>query len=255
MQSRDYVQSLERGLAILLTFDADAPIQTLSQVAQRAGLTRAAARRFLLTLVELGYIGTDGKGFWLLPRVLDLGHRYLSGQAWWQLALPVMEEMAGRLKESCSICVLEGHEVVYVAHFAASRFLSINLSVGSRLPAYPTALGRVLLAQLPPLELAALVSSLQLTKLTPNTVLDKRRLIKVIEQSRKDGYSLVDQELEIGLMALAVPIGPSADVAFAAMGVSVPAARAGRRELVSRFLPVLLEGKERIAAGLALGKR
>lgn len=255
MQGRDYVRSLERGLTILLSFDSEAPIQTLSEVAQRTGMARAAARRFLLTLVELGYVGTDGKRFWLLPRILDLGQRYLSGQTWWQLALPVMEDMAGRLKESCSICVLDGSEVVYVAHFAASRFLSINLSVGSRLPAYPTALGRVLMAQLPHSELEALLADTQPRKLTRNTTVDKTRLRKLIEQCRKDGYSIVDQELEIGLMALAVPIGQSTGAARAAMGVSVPASRAGRRELVDRFLPVLLEGKDRIAAGLAQGKR
>lgn len=255
MEARDYVQSLERGLTVLLSFGPDAPTQTLTQVAERTGLTRAAARRFMHTLVHIGYLGSDGKNYWLLPRILDLGHRYLAGQAWWQHALPIMEGLAATLKELCSICVLENQEVVYVAHFATSRFLSINLSVGSRLPAYPTALGRVLMAQLPDAELERRLESIETERFTPHTTTDKKKLHEILRRVRKVGHAIVDQELEIGLVGVAVPIGGSAGETTAAMGISLPAARAGKQEMARRFLPALIEARQRVAEALVKGQR
>src|SRR3954469_16536154 len=146
MVQRDYVQSLERGLAIIKAFGPDHATLTLGEAAAMTGLNRAAARRFLLTLVKLGYVGTDKKTFWLRSRILELGYSYLSSQPWWQVAQPVLEEAARATQETCNIAILSDAEIVYVSRVAAKRIISTNLSVGSRLPAHVTALGRVLLA-------------------------------------------------------------------------------------------------------------
>src|SRR5215813_9885004 len=141
MLSRDYVQSLERGLAVIKAFGPEQSTLTLAEAAAKTGLTRAATRRFLLTLVKLGYVGTDKKTFWLRSRVLELGYSYLSSQPWWQIAQPVLEETARATQETCNIAILSGTEIVYVARVLAKRIISTNLSIGSRLPAHVTASG------------------------------------------------------------------------------------------------------------------
>ena len=146
IEQRDFIQSVERGFAVIQAFGAGRTSLTISEAAQLTGLSRAAVRRFLLTLVHLDYIDTDNKLFWLKPRVLELGRCYLSAQPWWQIAQPVIEDVARQTGESCSLCVLDGTEIVYVCRVAVHRIVSTNVSVGSRLPAHPTALGRALLS-------------------------------------------------------------------------------------------------------------
>src|SRR5882757_10791205 len=169
---RDFVQSLERGLAIIKAFGPEHSTLTLGEAAAKTGLTRAAARRFLLTLTKLGYVGTDKKTFWLRSRILELGYSYLSSQSWWQVAQPVLEEAARATQETCNIAILSDTEIVYVARVIAKRIISTNLSIGSRLPAQVTALGRVLLAGLPNDELKSLIKQISLAKLTSHTVED-----------------------------------------------------------------------------------
>lgn len=255
MENRDFVQSLERGLAILRTFDVDHPIMSLSEAAARTGMTRAAARRFLLTLVELQLVGTDGKRFWLRPTVLDIGYRYLSGQPWWHIAQPIVEEVARSTNESFSVCVLDGCDIVYVCRAAVSRIVSTNLTIGSRLPAWCTALGRVLLSRLPDAEIRSRLDASNIEKFTPLTVTSKRKLLDMIVEVRSSGYSLLDQELDLGLRALAVPLTVSTDTVVATLGVSVQANRVSTDELLTRHLPVLLERARQISDGVIEAQR
>jgi IclR family pca regulon transcriptional regulator len=248
---RDYVQSLERGLAVIKALGQEQSTLTLGEVAAKTGLTRAATRRFLLTLAKLGYVGTDRKCFWLRSSILELGYSYLSSQPWWQLAQPLLENTARATQETCNIAILNGTEIIYVARVVAQRIISTNLSVGSRLPAHVSALGRVLLAGLPNGALKEALKQTRMAKLTSHTIDDRRKLHATIEQVRRDGFAIVDQELELGLLALAVPIkAPSGNV-LAALGVSVSAARIPPEQLIKRVLPVLKQSSAQITQGLS----
>src|SRR4051812_13453650 len=251
---RDYVQSLERGLAVIKAFGPEQSTLTLGETAARTGLTRAAARRFLLTLVKLGYVGTDKKTFWLRSRILELGYSYLSSQPWWQVSQGFLEEAARQTGETCNIAVLSETEIVYVARVASKRIISTNLSVGSRLPAHVTALGRVLLAGLLADERKELLKRMSLSKLTSRTVDDKRKLEGILAQVTKDGFAIVDQELELGLLALAVPIHAVDGSVLAALGVSVGAGRVKHDQLVKRVLPIFKKSAGQITRGLADSK-
>lgn len=233
----DFVRSLERGLAVIGAFGAERPELTLSEVAKAAGLPRAAARRFLHTLVELGFVRTDGKLFALRPRVLDLGYSYLSGLSLPQLALPHMRRLVDQVDESCSIAVLDGADIVYVARVPTTRIMSVAISVGTRFPAYATSMGRVLLAHADPQWLERYLASVRMQPLTRRTVTDPERLRAVLGRVRDQGFCLVDQELEDGLRSIAVPVRSSAGAVLAAMNVSSPTRRgsadAVRRELLA----------------------
>ena len=249
LEHRDYVLSIEKGMAILRAFGPQHPKLTLAEAARLTGMTRAAARRFLLTLAQLGYLGTDKKTFWLKPKILELGERYLSSQPWWNVAQPVIEEAARRMAESCSLCILDGADIVYVCRVAVNRLISTNLALGSRLPAYPTALGRVLLAQLSPQQLEDALEKTNFQKFTSSTVVQKRKLLQIIQQVRADGHCLVDQELEMGLVGLAVPVRNNGGE-YAALGVSVHAGRVSTSAILTKFLPVLRDSAERITRGV-----
>jgi len=236
--SRDFVQSLERGLAVIRAFDAEHRELRLTEVAERTGLTRAAARRFLLTLVELGYVDADGGRFSLRPRVLDLGYSYLSGLSFQEIAQPHMEGLVHELNESSSISVLDDTDVVYVLRVPTRRIMSITLAVGTRLPAYATSMGRVLLASLPPQELESRLKQITPRRLTPHTLTTKKALREELDRVREQGFAMVDQELEEGLRSAAVPI-IDADARVAALNISVHAGRTGMAELRDRFLPRL----------------
>src|SRR5580698_565200 len=217
-RNSDFVQSLDRGLAVIRSFGPERERLSLSEVARATGLTRAAARRFLLTLVKLGYVRSDGREFSLRPRVLELGYAYLSGLALPDVAAPHMEELVARLHESCSISVLDGQHIVYVARVPTKRIMTVAISVGTRFPAYATSMGRVLLAALPPAELDRyLAEAAPFEALTAQTVTDPARLRDTLAQVAGQGYAIVDQELEEGLRAVAVPIRGAADVGTAAI--------------------------------------
>jgi IclR family pca regulon transcriptional regulator len=172
---REFVQGLERGLAVIRSFSAEAPSLTIAQVAERTELTRAAARRYLMTLEALGYVLQDGDRFSLTPRLLDLGFTYLSTLDVTSVAQPFMEQVTDALHESCSVSVLDNHDIVYIARRAAKRIMSINLAVGSRLPAHATSMGKVLLAHLPPDELAHYFASVEREPLTANTIVGAKK--------------------------------------------------------------------------------
>ncbi len=201
-----YVQSFARGLAVIRSFSADAPSQTMAEVAEATGLTRAGARRILHTLQGLGYVEAEGRQYRLTPKVLDLGFAYLSSLPLWNLAEPYMEDLVRAVQESCSAAVLEGTEIVYVLRVPTGKIMTISLGVGSRLPAYCTSMGRVLLAALPDEDLYARLQRSRLVANTPQTVTDVAELVKVITAVRQQGYALVEEELENGLISLAVPL-------------------------------------------------
>jgi IclR family transcriptional regulator, pca regulon regulatory protein len=247
----DFVQSLDRGLAVIRCFSSEHPSLTLSEVAERTGLTRAAARRFLLTLQELGYVGSTGRQFSLRPRVLALGYAYLSSFSVAQIAQPHLEDLTEELHESCSVSVLDGDDLVYVARASANRIMTIALTVGTRLPPYPTSMGRVLLAHLPAAELDAYLSRAELRKLTERTVVDPAELRAILATVRSQGWAAVDQELEAGVRSIAVPIQDSSGKVVAAINASAHAARVPMRTLEKEFLPRLLDSARQIDSELA----
>lgn len=224
-----FVQSLARGLAVIRAFDAEHPTLSLSELAQRTELSRAAARRFVLTLETLGYVRSEDRRFSLTPRVLELGVSYLSALEFPQIALPHLERLSHTLKESVSACVLDGDEIVYVARAAHQRIMSVRIEVGTRFPAYATAMGRVLLAALPEDQWPP--ADQELTAFTPRTITNPTRLHQALRDVRDQGWADVDGELELGLRSIAVPVtgprgltaainvatGPSADASEAAL--------------------------------------
>lgn len=248
-RSSAFVQSLERGLAVIQAFDSDHAELRLTDVAERTGLTRAAARRFLLTLVELGYVRVDDGRFSLRPRVLNLGYSYLSGLDFANIAQPHMESLVHEVKESSSISVLDGTDIVYVVRVPTRRIMTISLTVGTRLPAHATSMGRVLLAQLPSDELEERLQRIRPQRLTPHTITTKKALRAELRRVRDQGYAIVDQELEEGLRSLAVPLVGAFGEA-AALNVSVHASRTNLQQLRTEFLPKLISTANEIERDL-----
>ena len=222
-----FVQSLARGLAVIAAFDAENPRMTLSEVARRTDMSRAAARRFLLTLEHLGYVRSDGRDFALTPQVMRLGFAYLSSQTLPDVAQPHLQELSERLQESTSVAVLDGDEIMYVARRATRRIMNVAIRVGTRFPAYATSMGRVLLSGFTDAELDAYFERVPLERITPATVVDPTQLRASIVAVRTDGYAVVDQELELGLRSLAVPIRDTEGAIVAAANVSTSVIAAG----------------------------
>ncbi|WP_309679097.1 IclR family transcriptional regulator C-terminal domain-containing protein [Polaromonas sp.] len=247
-----YVQSFARGLEVIRSFSASAPRQTLTEVAGRSGLSRAGARRILLTLQALGYVRSDGKLFSLSPRILDLGFAYLSSMPIWDLAEPVMETLVEQVKESCSAAVLDGTDIVYVLRVPTHKIMSISLGVGSRLPAYCTSMGRMLLSALPQDELMACLQASDRTARTRHTVTDVPELAARIAQVRKQGWSLVNQELEEGLVSMAAPITNRTGQTVAALNISGQANRTSAKVMQETMLPQLLAAAQTISRMLGV---
>lgn len=237
----NYVLSLARGLKVIESFEGHTDGQSVADVARRTNLSRAAVRRLLMTLESLGYAECTGRVYRLKTRVLKLGFSYLSSTSLPTLAQPILEQVTEAVHESSSLSVLDGDEIVYLARSAAKRVMSVGLSVGSRLPAYCTSMGRVLLAALPEGELAAYLERVEIKALTPKTITDKATLVDVIRQARTDDFSLTDEELELGLRSIAVPVRSRQNRVVAAMNIGVHAARVSTGEMMDRFLPVLRE--------------
>jgi IclR family pca regulon transcriptional regulator len=244
----EYVQSLERGLAVIKAFGPGHAEMTISEVASATGTTRATARRFLLTLEQLGHVRSEGRKFSLTPHVLELGYAYLSSLNWWKIAQNAMEDVVQELQESCSASVLDGKDVIYVARVSATRIMSINLSIGTRLPAHVTSLGRVLLSHQPPDVLDKYLAEIEPHKFTERTKTEPDDLREAIETARMKGYALVDQELETGLRSLAVPIYDRNGRILAALNIGTHAARTRLDEMTGRFLPVLHDASRKITA-------
>ncbi|GGK90412.1 IclR family transcriptional regulator domain-containing protein [Nocardia jinanensis] len=249
--SPDYVQSLGRGLAVIRAFDAGHPRRTLSDVAKATELTRATARRFLLTLVELGYVRTDGSLFWLTPRVLELGYSYLSSLSLPEVAGPHLETLATQVRESTSVSILDGEDIVYVARVPVSRIMTVSITIGTRFPAFGTSMGRVLLAGLSESAFEKYLAEVTLSPLTDRTVLTTDELREQVRRTHDTGYCLVDQELEEGLRSIAAPIRDHTGTVCAAVNISTHAARYTADSVRTDLLPPLLTTAAAIGADLA----
>ncbi|TNC21187.1 IclR family transcriptional regulator domain-containing protein [Amycolatopsis alkalitolerans] len=247
-----HVQSLERGLAVIRAFNAGAPELTLSDVARVTGLTRAAARRFLLTLTDLGYVRTDGKYFSLTARVLELGYSFLSSMTLPEVAQPHLEQLSAEVRESSSVSVLDGADIVYVARVAVSRIMTVTINVGTRFPAHATSMGHVLLAGLDRAAFEQYLAEAALDRLTARTLTDPEALRAQLDIVREQGWALVDQELEEGLRSAAAPIRDRRGSVVAAVNVSTHASRTTRESVRDEMLPPLLAAAKRIEADLAI---
>ena len=247
---RERVRSLARGLAVIQAFGPERPSMTLTEVSAATGMTRAAARRFLLTLEDLGFVASDGKHFSLTPHILRLGYAYLSSMSWWHIAQPFMEQVALTVQESCSAAVLDGDEIVYVARVPATRIMAVNLSIGTRLPVYCTSLGRVLLAHRPADWLDGYLVRTTLEKRAPRTITDPDRLRAEIGKVRAQGFSLVDEELEPGVRSIAVPLFDRAGGCIAAFNIGGAAARTPVQRMLDVYLPVLRDAVRKTTEAL-----
>ncbi|GAA2601368.1 IclR family transcriptional regulator C-terminal domain-containing protein [Winogradskya consettensis] len=245
-----FVQSLERGLAVIRAFDTHHPQLTLSEVARICDLTRAAARRFLLTLTDLGYVRTDGRMFSLTPRVLELGYSYLSSISLPEVAQPHLETLVADIHESSSVSVLDGDDVLYVARVPTRRIMTVAINVGTRFPAYATSMGRILLAHLPEPEIAAFLARVNLLPLTDRTLTTPESLRTELNRIRDQGWAIVDQELEEGLRSLAAPVHDRTGTVVAAVNISVHASRTPVDDMRERLLPCLLATTAAIEADL-----
>jgi IclR family pca regulon transcriptional regulator len=246
-----HVQSLARGLSVITAFGPDTPELSLSDVARATGLTRAAARRFLLTLVDLGHVRQDGKLFRLTPRVLTLGYAYLSSLSLPGIAEPHLERLAREVHESSSMSVLDGHDIVYVARVPTSRIMTVAINVGTRFPAYATSMGRVLLAGLDEPALEEHLATLDLERFTDHTVASLDDLRARIAETRAHGYALVDQELEHGLRSIAAPVRNRHGKVVAAVNVSSHVSRVTRDRARRELLPPLLRAVQEIESDLS----
>jgi IclR family pca regulon transcriptional regulator len=253
-RSDAYVESFAKGLAVIRSFGPESKRMTLSEVAERSALTRAAARRILLTLLELGYVSQEGRNFALTPRILDLGYSYLSSMPLASLAQPVMVDLGNRFNHSVSVAALDSTEVVYLLRVPKRNLLNspgISLA-GMRLPAYVSSMGRVLLAALPAPELKAILDASDLRALTPKTVYQRAALEEEIRKCGRQGYSLIVDEMEEGLSAVAAPIIDAGGRTIAAMNIAFNTGVVKRQELLGSILPELRQAVARLNSILSL---
>jgi IclR family pca regulon transcriptional regulator len=246
----DFVNALARGLVVITSFGQDAQAQTLTEIAAKTGLTRGTARRFLLTLEALGYVRIQDKSFRLTPKALNLGYAYLSSLPIWNVAQPVMKDVVDELHESCSLGVLDGHDIVYIARLFPKHLSFLPVNLGTRMPAHINAMGQVLLADRSAEDLDDYFRTAKLEKITRYTQTSEVAIRKVLAQVARDRYALSDQQLALGLRSIAVPIALKSGRAEIAMNVSAEDHRVSKRDLVRRFLPVLRRAADQLAHAL-----
>ena len=251
IEDKEFMATLAKGLAVLGCFGKERPSMTLSEAAAAANLSRATARRILRTLTELGYVTQDGRQFSLSPNILKLGFAYLATQSWIERAQPLMRELSERLRESVSASILQGTEIVYVARVPTRRIMSTVLSVGSRLPAFHTAMGRIQLGFLDETEIWRRLKSLRIDPYTPSTITDLQALFDRVRDDHAQGFSIVDEELERGLRSIAVPIVDRSGQAVGGVSVSTHSARTTRNEMRDAYLPALRALAEQVALSAA----
>ncbi|CDJ98947.1 Pca regulon regulatory protein [Microbacterium sp. C448] len=250
--SGTFVQSFARGLGVIRAFDAEHPELSLSEVARRAELTRAAARRFLLTLETLGYVRSDGRSFALTPRVLELGFSYLSALSLPEVVQPHLERLSREVDESVSAGVLDGTDIVYVARVPTRRIMSVRITIGTRFPAYATSIGRALLAGLPDAAVDAVLEASDLRAFTDHTLADRGSIRYELVRVREQGWAFVDGELESGLRSIAVPLHDRDGAVTAAINVSSSTTRDSAEHQIERYVPALLRTGAAIDAELRL---
>lgn len=248
----DFVQSLARGLAVIRAFDVEHPELSLSEVARRAEISPAAARRFLRTLETLGYVCANGRTFALTPRVLELGFSYLSALSLPEVMQPHMERLSRQVGESVSAAVLAGTDIVYVARVPTRRIMMVGITIGTHFPAYATSMGRVLIASLSDAQRASVLANSELTELTPRTLSDEQALVAEIARVHDQGWAIVDGELESGLRSAAAPVRGRDGSVVAAINVSTSATRDSLEHLREEYLPHLLATAAAIESELRL---
>ena len=249
-EDKEFMVTLAKGLAVLALFGRDRPSMTLSQVAAQADLSRATSRRILRTLCATGYVEQDGRQFFLSPSALNIGFAYLSTHSWIERAQPVMKELSERFQETCSAAVLQGTEVVYVSDVPAQRIMSVTASLGSRLPAFHTSLGRSQLGALPEAEIWRRLKSVRIEAYTPSTITDLQALFERVRDDFAQGFSIVDEELEKGLRSIAVPLLSRRGLPVAAIALSTHTSRATRNEMRDSFLPALRIAAQNVATAI-----
>ncbi|MFP3518173.1 pca regulon transcriptional regulator PcaR [Pseudomonas sp. SIMBA_077] len=247
----DFMASLARGLAVVQAFQERKRHLTIAQISHRTEIPRAAVRRCLYTLIKLGYATTDGRTYSLLPKVLTLGHAYLSSTPLAVSAQPYLDRMSEQLHEACNMATLEGDDILYIARSATTqRLISVDLSVGGRLPAYCTSMGRILLAALDDVSLHEYLAHAEFQAKTSRTLRTPEALLECLQKVREQGWCVVDQELEQGLRSIAVPVYDASGQVLAALNVSTHAGRVTRTELEQRFLPIMLSSSRELSAQL-----
>jgi IclR family pca regulon transcriptional regulator len=245
-EQRDIVGSLGKGLAVMEILAAHPAGMTLTEMATRADMTRAGARRFLLTLVDAGYALQQDRRFLLSPRLLTVARTWLQGSSLWTYAEPFLRSAADRFSESSSAAVLSGEDIVYVARIPGRHILSVALHVGTRLPAWCTSMGRVLLSDLPPSELRAFLASARIVAHTPKSMIDRVELEREIIGVSRRGYAVIDEELELGLRSIAVPVRDRSGRIVAAINISTQSSRFSPEEMTALILPHLREAARSI---------
>jgi IclR family pca regulon transcriptional regulator len=249
-ENPDVIDSVEKAFRLIQIFSHEHPKVSITEAAELSDLTRPTARRILLTCVHLGFAETDGKYFWLTPKVMRLGYGYLSALPYWETAQPHMRQLAERLNESCSMATLDGQEIVYLTRVPGKRSMATTLNTGSRLPAYPTSMGKVLLAHLPAAELDRYLSEVRLEPLTPHTITDPEKLRAELRKVKDQGFATADGEREEGIRSAAAPIYTRQGRVVAALNVSVNAARVAQEQLVAHYVPALIETADTISTEL-----
>jgi len=253
--NKDYVTSLARGLVVIRCFDKDSCKLSLTEVARHTNLARATARRFLHTLHALGYVETDGKLFWLSPKVLKLGFAYLNSQPLVELIQPYIREVSDKTCESCSVSVLDLPDIVYIARNITKQIMTVSLHIGTRLPAISTSMGRVLLAAMPDAEIENFIKSISIKKHTKHTLIKYTSILDDILMARKQGYSVVSQELEIGLCSVSVPILNKKGKTLAAINISSQSQKMDKKRLKEELIPNLQAAAKKISDVLPTDER
>lgn len=235
-----FMNSLARGLSVIRAFSDQRRSLTIAQISHKTGIPRASVRRCLHTLKQLGYADAEGNYFFLQPKVLTLGYSYLSSTPLAVLAQPALNDLSRQLHESCSLAVLDGDEILYVARSATARIMSVALNTGSRLPAYCTSLGRVMLASQSAEAISAYLDKNELKAFTQHTIVSRTRLQTLLQEVAEQGYAIVEEELEVGLRSIAVPLRGASGRVVAALNVGAQAGRVSSQHMKEHFLPSLL---------------
>jgi len=252
VNNKDFLKTLSRGLSLIKSFDKETPRMTLSEVAKKNNMSRASARRFVLTLETLGYLMRVGDYFQLTANILNIGHQYLENLNFIEVITPFMRDVSQKLGKACSASILNGTDIVYVARIPSQQqILSVNLNIGSHLPAFCTSMGRVMLASLSEEELELYFKQSEIKQYTDKTITDTHQLKTIIKKVKKDGYSIVNQELEKSLRAIAVPIRNNRGQVLCAMNVGIPVGQVKMNEIISYYLPVIKAAAKQAERGLA----
>jgi IclR family transcriptional regulator, pca regulon regulatory protein len=247
----DFIEALARGLDVIAAFTPNRPAMSLTEIATATGLARPTARRILLTLQELGYVRAEESGFALTPRVLDLGVAYVASMGLWDVARPHMERLSARTNESCSVAQLDGSDIVYVARVAVPKIVALAVQIGTRFPALPTSLGKVLLAALDPGEVDAVLAEPTRSGLTPRWRPDRAERDAALREVRARGWALTDEQLALGIRSVAAPLRDGSGRVVAALNVNTHAAETSLDQLVEHHLPLLLHTAGEISADFA----